>query len=402
MTVLDFLESNMLLPEQIPADDCVSALISQMEAGLRGEGNIPMLPSYLSTNITAPKNESCCVLDAGGTNMRSAKAVFDESGKCTIENITKIHMPGTKGELSAAEFFYSIAELAGLSGSRERIGFCFSYNIMLDRTLDGTLNAWCKEVKAPEVPGLPIGACLKAACGEECERVHVLNDSVAAMLGAASESDVSIGLILGTGINVCYEEKCSLISKVPSDLCSESMIISTEVGEFDGIPKSPFDLALFASTEDPELAHAEKQCAGGYLGKLICLVWREATKLDLLGSEFSSIDVPLHEISAMLSGAETSVPTCKNASFIAEILIQRAAKIAAILCAAPILRCTENGGKATIAVEGSHFYKLHSFKVCFEFELEEILRPYGITFDFLTTKHSCLKGAALAAFADTM
>ena len=402
MRVLDFLESNMLLPEQIPADECVSALTAQMDDGLRGEGNIPMLPSYLSANITPPKNESCCVLDAGGTNIRSARAVFDECGKCTVENIIKLPMPGTQEEIGAADFFRSVAALVDHSRPKKRVGLCFSYNVMLDRTLDGVLNAWCKEVKAPEVIGFPIGECLKAACGDECERVHILNDSVAAMLGASAENDVSVGLILGTGINVCYEEKCSRIPKVPADLRSESMIISTEVGEFDGIPKSPFDLALFAATEDPDLAHAEKQCAGGYLGELICLVWREAAKLGLLESEFSSISVPLHEISAMLSGADTSIPESRNASFIAEILIQRAAKIAAILCAAPILRCTQRGEKAKIAVEGSHFYKLSNFSMCFRFELEEILRPYDITFEFVSASNACLKGAALAAFSDIM
>ena len=36
-----------------------------------------MLPSYLSTKIAVPEGAVCAVLDAGGTNLRTARAVWD-------------------------------------------------------------------------------------------------------------------------------------------------------------------------------------------------------------------------------------------------------------------------------------------------------------------------------------
>lgn len=403
MTVSDFLKAHTLCPSQIPGETCLNRLLEDMEQGLRGDGNIPMLPAYLSSTITAPRNASCCVLDAGGTNLRAALAVFDEAGNCHIRSIRRSPMPGTLAPMGAQEFYAAIADQARSIHCTERIGFCFSYNVLLGRELDGPLLAWCKEVQVPEAVGRLVGASLKEALGDGCQRVHVLNDSVAAMLGAATpETGVQVGIILGTGINVCYEERCSAIPKAEAHLRSDSMIISTEVGEFDGIPKSDFDLALFAATEDPALAHAEKQCAGGYLGDLICRVWNGAAEEGLLDEEFRHIHCPLSQISSLLEGLDTAIPHSHNARLIAEALIHRAAKIAAILCAGPVLRCTKNGGSVNIAVEGSQFHKLCGFREHFQQELTALLQPYAISLQFLHTENACLKGAALAAFAETM
>lgn len=401
MTVSDFLIKHTLCPGQIPAEDCLTGLLSAMEQGLRGEGNIPMLPAYLSAATPAPRNVSCCVLDAGGTNLRSAKAVFDAAGICRIENIRQIPMPGTAAPIGKDAFYAAIARHARLADAAGFVGFCFSYNVNIQRHLDGELLAWCKEVQVPEAVGQPVGASLKKALGSTCPSVHVLNDSVAAMLGAATpEKDVQVGIILGTGVNVCYEERCAAIAKAETDLHSDGMIISTEVGEFDGFPKSKFDLALFAATEEPSLAHAEKQCAGGYLGELICRVWQGAAREGLLDAPFENITATLPEISAMLEGKETKIPSDEAASLIARTLIHRAAKIAAILCAGPVLRC---GSKAVnIAVEGSQFSKLCGFREHFCRELEAVLQPRNIRFSFVQAEHACLKGAALAAFAEGM
>lgn len=399
MTLTEFIVQNQLSPEQLSADRCLSQLLDHMAAGLRGQGNIPMLPSYLSASMPHPRNTHCCVLDAGGTNLRSALASFDKDGHCTLSQISRVPMPGTAGGLSAEQFYSAIAAKVRDTGSMERLGFCFSYNVQMDRRLDGALLAWCKEVQVPDAVGRPVGASLQNALGQRCQSVHVLNDSVAAMLGAATpEQPIQVGIILGTGINVCYEERCDAIAKAEPDLRGDTMIISTEVGEFDGFPKSPFDLALFAATEDPSLAHAEKQCAGGYLGELICRVWQGAARDGLLDETFRNMQVPLSRISNLLEAGSLPAP----ARVLAEIMIHRAAKIAAILCAGSVLRCTAPGSHANIAVEGSQYEKLFGFREQFHRELAAILDPRAITFSMVQTENACLKGAALAAFAETM
>lgn len=401
MTVHEFLHTHLLCPEQLEGEAALTRLLDAMEQGLRGEGNIPMLPSYLPGDIPRPQNAACRVLDAGGTNLRSARAVFDDRGHCCLQSLTKVPMPGTEGPMDHSSFYRALARQAGCEESR--VGFCFSYNVEMEPGLDGRLIAWCKEVQVPGAVGRPVGASLKAALGPGCEKVHVLNDSVAAMLGASTpEQKVRVGMILGTGVNVCYEEACAHIPKLPHPLPGRSMVISTEVGEFDGFPKNTFDLAHFAATEDPALAHAEKQCAGGYLGQLICRVWQGAAAEGILCGSFRDADFTLPQISDFLAGLPSPIPGQPEAAEIAKALIRRAAAMAAILCAGPVLRCTAPGETANIAMEGSQYTKLHGFRESFTEALYALLNPRNIHFTIIRTENACLKGAALAAFAEPM
>jgi len=318
--------------------------------------------------------------------------VFDEDGSCRLENLTRQPMPGTEGELTAAQLYKAMAEPVRSLGDFERVGFCFSYNVTLDRTLDGKLDFWCKEVRAPEAVGMPVGASLKAAIGAGCESVHVLNDSVAAMLGAPG---ARVGVILGTGVNVCYSERVGKIPKVPSDLKSDSMIISTEVGEFSGIPVSDFEAAVIAASDAPDSARAEKQCSGGYLGSVITAAWQTAAEEGILPESFRNQACDLALVSRALAEGKQD-----DALEIARIAISRAAKVAAILCAGPILRAGEKETK--VAVEGSQYWKLTGFREEFHRYLEQLLNPSGITCRIIRVENACLIGAARAAIAQKM
>lgn len=394
--IYEFLSRHGALPEQIRGQEAVNDLIAAMEDGLRGCGNIPMLPAFLPPLIPVPRGESCCVVDAGGTNLRIAPARFDEEGRCQVSAFQKRPMPGSVGRVSREAFFQGLAQAILECGDSDRIGFCFSYNVDMDADLDGRLIAWCKEIDAPEVVGVHVGAALQEAMGKKC-RVHVLNDSVAAMLGA--EEPVRVGIILGTGVNVCYPESCDRITKLGRKY-KGSMIISTEVGEFSGIGASTFDESVITSTDDPSLARAEKQCAGGYLGDTICYCWRQAVREGLLPERFLESGWSLAQISEYLAGEKTPIPENETAKELAAILIHRAAKIAAILCAGPVLRCSEPGEEISTAVEGSQYWLLTGFREAFHEALEKLIPDRKVR--VVRTENACLRGAALAAFAESM
>ena len=398
MDLQAFITKYALDPAAIDGPGCLEALLHQMAEGLAGRGNIPMIPSNLSLDTKPEIGVPCCVLDAGGTNLRIARAEFQSQGNCVLRDLTRVPMPGTQGELSAEDFYRKLAQYARKTGCPERIGLCFSYNVLLERDLDGILLGWCKEVRVPDAPGKLVGASLARAMGPECASVRVLNDSTAALLGAHSQNPkITLGLILGTGINICYSESCDRIPKVPRDLAADSMIISTEIGEFDGFPKTPFDAAVIAGSDEPELAHAEKQCAGAYLGQVISLAWQAAAKEGLLPTDFLE-PAALPVISDYLAGTPGPLPQDPNAAVLARILIHRAAKIAAVLTAGPILRSLPQGC-CTLVIEGSQFHRLTGFADCFRRELETLLAPRNITCAITATENSCLLGAALAAFA---
>ena len=400
MTTQEFLYNHHAAPEQIHGTESLAGLLEDMELGLSGRGNIPMIPSYLNPSISVPGGAKCCVLDAGGTNLRTALAVFDGSGSCRLERIERRPMPGTEGPLSFEAFYDQLAAPLNRLGHYERVGFCFSYNITMGRSLDGPLDFWCKEVQVPEAVGRPVGASLRSALGGGCSRIHVLNDSVAAMLGA---DNVQAGIILGTGVNVCYTEQCRNIPKIHEALDADAMIISTEVGEFARLPKSDFEQAVIDASDVPGSAHAEKQCAGGYLGEIITRAWTAAAQEGLLPPAFLDGSWDLAEISRYLADDECClIPQHPVAKAIAEATVCRAAKIAAILCAGPLTRISGHRGALRVAMEGSQYWKLTGFRDAFHRELDGLLEPYGIRYDIVRTEDSCLIGAARAAFAKRM
>ena len=87
---------------------CLEALLRQMDEGLAGRGRIPMVPSYLGTDIAVPAGAVCAVLDAGGTNLRTARAVWDGK-EWHLEDLRKQAMPGTQGELSCDGLYDALA-----------------------------------------------------------------------------------------------------------------------------------------------------------------------------------------------------------------------------------------------------------------------------------------------------
>lgn len=398
-TAKDFLTGHHQSIDQLAAEKCLQSLLADMEKGLAGKGVIPMLPSYLSPDIHPVPGERCWVLDAGGTNLRSASAYFDEAGKCHIEELRVIPMPGTEGPLTKMAFYEQVASQLLSRPKASRVGFCFSYNVDMERSLDGKLLAWCKEVEVPEAVGCSVGSALQEALGENIQAVRVLNDSTAAMLGA---DRADVGLILGTGINVCYAERCANIPKVEKDLKGTRMIISTEVGAFDGFPKGDFDRQVIDASDIPEEAHAEKQCAGAYLGEVIGLALKTAAKEGLLPEQFARWNCTLADISRYLAGENCEVAKNELAWRIADEMVQRAARIAAVLTAGPVIRAGVKDRPVRIAVEGSTFWKLTGFKDRFSTELNELLAPRGMTFEILRSENACLVGAALTAFAPTM
>ena len=387
MTVTEFMERYGADCHAIDGNACLQELLHQMDEGLAGRGPIPMLPSYLNTDIPVPQGAVCAVLDAGGTNLRTARAVRT-GNRWELEELHKQAMPGTEGMLSFEDFYAALAAPVQALGTFDRVGFCFSYNVSLDRSLDGPLDFWCKEVQAPEAGGRPGGASLAKALG--VGSVHVLNDSVAAMLGA---EDVQVGVILGTGVNVCYLERCDAIPKVPGDLRAKSMIISTEVGEFGGFPRSKFEETVIAASDAPDSAPAEKQCSGGYLGDVIAAAWAAAREEGLLDT------IPpadLGSVSRLLTEEPHS-----TAAQIAAVAVHRAAKIAAVLCAGPILRAARDASPVRVAVEGSQYWRLTGFRDAFHLELDALL-PEGVTCRIVRSENACLIGAAQAAWAEIM
>ena len=294
-----FLNSWHLGPDSIDMDQYCSQFLQEMDAGLAGKNSsLAMIPSYTTTEVSIQPGSSVIVLDAGGTNFRTCLVTFDEELVPHISHFKKCGMPGVKHETSAQEFFKILAnEVEPLIDLSDHIGFCFSYAAKITADHDGIPIVFSKEIKAPEVIGMPVGASLLnelAVRGHNItnKKVAVVNDTVATLLAGKAAAGTTayggfVGFILGTGTNTAYVEKNSKITKAKIN-SNGSQIINVESGNFDLIV-GPLDKRFIDSTKNPDDYHFEKVISGAYLGKFAHLVVSQAIEEQILSERFSKL-----------------------------------------------------------------------------------------------------------------
>ena len=155
-----FLQQHNQSTNNIDVTQMVASAMQEMRHGLQNHGTtIPMIPTYLQ-NIGRDKIKLAkrLLIDAGGTNFRSAIGYFDENGNVQIEQLQKTKMPASDELLTKQQFYDKIASnVAYLLDDCTDVGFCFSYQVDMQPNMDGKVAVFSKEVKAPEVVGTFVG-----------------------------------------------------------------------------------------------------------------------------------------------------------------------------------------------------------------------------------------------------
>ena len=284
-------ENNFTVAEKIDRQAMIATFLSEMEKGLKGEpSSLRMIPTYVGVNGKIPQGAKAAVLDAGGTNFRSAVVSIPP----TIEDKMNQPMPGAKSDVTEDEFYGAFAEelkRVAPKATVKKYGWCFSYNCDATPELDAKLNCWTKGIRAPPIVGQYVGKeLLKRLGGGE---IAIVNDTVATLLAAkATEGDKTyssyLGFILGTGTNTAYVEKNRNIVKLQGLDPSGSMIINAESGSFDKLAQSNFDKAMDQKTQDPGHNPLEKMIAGGYLGGVGLELYKAAAKAGLFSAKAAS------------------------------------------------------------------------------------------------------------------
>ena len=284
-------ENNFTVAEKIDRQAMIATFLSEMEKGLKGEpSSLRMIPTYVGVNGKIPQGAKAAVLDAGGTNFRSAVVSLPP----TIEDKMNQPMPGAKSDVTEDEFYGACAEelkRVAPKATVKKYGWCFSYNCDATPELYAKLNCWTKGIRAPTIVGQYVGKeLLKRLGGGE---IAIVNDTVATLLAAkATEGDKTysayLGFILGTGTNTAYVEKNRNIVKLQGLDPSGSMIINAESGSFDKLAQSNFDKAMDQKTQDPGHNPLEKMIAGGYLGGVGLELYKAAAKAGLFSAKAAS------------------------------------------------------------------------------------------------------------------
>jgi hexokinase len=422
-TIGPFLSKHCLLASQYDPKTIIASFLEEMEMGLSGRKScLAMIPSYLSLPEKAPKNEKIIVLDAGGTNFRTALIRFDKESMPHIDYFTNNAMPGTERELTNEEFFNAIADyIRPVLSESNRIGFCFSYPATIDRQRDGTLLYWTKEIKAPGVVGKKIAAglvnTLKKRSFPLPASVLILNDTVASLLAGVSATKFSplyryVGFILGTGTNTAYMESNKRIIKTKGLDPSGSQAINIEAANFNKIGRGDIDIAFDRKTNSPGKHVLEKMISGGYIGPF-CHAALNAAASEKVLSPTAGRTLLKHppfetkDLNAILEGSFASKKafaalTKEDALAVRTIvteIVERAAVLTAANLAAGVIKATDagkTGKKVCISADGSVYYKLYSFRQRAEKILSKVLEPYGIVYEIVKVEDAPIIGTAVA------
>lgn len=401
-----FMKRHGMAAETIDVGEYGRIFCEKAELGLAGrQETLPMIPTYLSCEASIPQRTPAAVIDAGGTNFRTALVSFCD-GKERVEELEKHDMPGAKAPVSWERFIDATAErVAPLMDRTDRIGFCFSYPIEVTPERDAIVTSLTKQVRIDGACGKRLGRDLAAALekrGLAGKRIVVLNDTPATLLGGIALRGRSrlggvIGLVAGTGMNTCCELPAERIKKLVG--ASGRMLVNLESGSFDCFARGDFDLEMDAQLPDTGRYVAEKMVSGRYLGPLCLATLRGAARERLLSIPAAKALAAVSELETARAGAWCAgeMPECFKpedravVQHITRELFDRAARCTAAQLDG-IMRLTGDSG-ACISVDGSLYKRSELFSGLMRQRLAEA----GRSFEIVTGEEMSLLGAAAAA-----
>jgi hexokinase len=227
-----------------------------------------------------------------------------------------------------------------------------------------------------------------------------------------------IGFILGTGINSCYVEQNSRITKNPSTGNEGTQIINIEAGFFDKCPKGELDLRMDGKTQNPGAQLLEKMISGAYFGKITTEVILEACAEGLFSEktsehlkrtgDWTTADVdrfchnPWKPDNVLVRACSDGDERDKTLLFhLINTVMDRTALFTAVNMAAIILK-SEQGlsplKPVCMAVDGTTFYRFFDFRYRVEQYLRKALSGDNQRYyEMVKVEEAPLIGAAIAA-----
>ncbi|KAF2979132.1 hypothetical protein EK904_007124, partial [Melospiza melodia maxima] len=275
---------------------------AELEFGLKreaqGQATVKMLPTYVCGMPDGTEKGKFLALDLGGTNFRVLLVKIKSGRRRSVQMYNKIFaipleiMQGTGEELfdHIVQCIADFLDYMGIKGARLPLGFTFSFPCRQTSIDKGTLVGWTKGFKATDCEGEDVVDMLREAIRRrnefDLDIVAVVNDTVGTMMTCGYEDpNCEIGLIAGTGTNVCYMEDMKNIETVEGN--EGKMCINTEWGAFgdngciDHI-RTKYDREVDEGSLNPGKQRYEKMTSGMYLGEIVREILIDLTKQGLL------------------------------------------------------------------------------------------------------------------------
>ena len=295
----------------------IDEFIKELNEGLQKDGQLlPMLVSHVSKMPKGMEHGRFVALDLGGTNFRISLIELGLGGKKGKKKLIKTvkqekyHIPQHLKEGKGQDLFAFVAEMVQKFLGSERnlkMGFTFSFPVEQLSINKGKILGWSKDFACNDVLQMDPVALLQQELikkGVDVKVSALVNDTVGTLAcGRFKDQDTMIGVILGTGSNAAYVEKCENISKFQCD--SEEMIINIEWGAFSKyLPITKYDKLVDAGSKNVGKQTFEKLISGYYLGEIARLALCDMIKNgDLFESDASEKFSKPHLFDASLMSA---------------------------------------------------------------------------------------------------
>ncbi|XP_069557734.1 hexokinase-2 isoform X1 [Brachyistius frenatus] len=399
------------------------------------QASVKMLPTYVRSTPDGTEHGDFLALDLGGSSFRVLLVRVHSGKKPNVVMHNKIYsipqetMQGTGDELFS-HIVYCIAdflEFMGMQGASLPLGFTFSFPCHQSRLDQGILLKWTKGFKASGCEGQDVVALLKESVRRKQEFdlnfVAVVNDTVGTMMTCAYEDpECEVGLIVGTGTNVCYMEEMQNIELVEGD--EGLMCVNVEWGAFGDNGElddfcTQFDRDVDECSNTPGKQRYEKMISGMYLGEIVRNVLMDFTSKGLLFrdnvserlntrgifatkflAQIESDRLAMRQIRSILQHLGLTTSTCDDSVLVKEVCSvvgRRAAQLCGAGLAAVVDKIRQNRSldqlSVTVGVDGT-LYKTHPhFSSIVQETLQDLAPQCQVTFH--KSEDGSGKGAAL-------
>ncbi|CAG09720.1 unnamed protein product, partial [Tetraodon nigroviridis] len=399
------------------------------------DSSVKMLPTYVRSTPDGTEQGDFLAVDLGGSNFRVLLVQIQSGTKRSVNLHQKIyHIPqetlqGTGEELfdHIVQCMASFLEYMGLSGASLPLGFTFSFPCHQSRLDQGILLRWTKGFKASGCEGRDVIMLLKEAVNRRKEFdlnfVAVVNDTVGTMMTCGYEDPrCEVGLIVGTGTNVCYMEEVGNMDLVDGD--EGRMCVNMEWGAFGDAGElddfsTQFDRLVDDCSTNPGKQRYEKMISGMYLGEIVRNVLMHFTDRGLLFrgklserlkmrgifatkflAQIESDRLAMRQVRSILQHLGLTNSTCDDSVLVKEVcsvVSRRAAQLCGAGLAAVVDKMRENRNlnqlSVTVGVDGT-LYKTHPhFSRIMQETLQDLAPQCQVTFH--KSEDGSGKGAAL-------
>ncbi len=383
----------------------------EMERGLRRQkSSLKMLYTYVDKPRGLEKGEFLA-LDLGGTNLRVLSLELKGKGKI-MKGKEKKFVLGPKQMNTNAQALFDFLALCVRDFLIENdipldqkidLGFTFSFPVKQAAINSGFLIKWTKEFTASGVEGKNVVELLKQALKRKgisgIKIAALVNDTVGTLACRSyTDKDCDVGVILGTGTNACYREKVK----------RGQMIINIEWGNFNKLPRTPYDLELDEASVNKGEQILEKEVSGMYLGKIASLIIEDLLKIKLnnftaehisrIESDHSQSLNYVGRLLKDLGAGKLDLEDRKVVKKICRVVTARGARISAAVLAAVITKIDPGlSKKHVVAMDGTLYEKHPLFAADIKNTLKELFGQKSEQIKIILTKDGSGKGAAIVA-----